>query len=275
MIRAIALSLVMLIGIGVVLPIATEYVEGGPRQYKKYKKKRKKIKKYSKRWWKLYKARQARRRALLRRKRALRLRQIRLAKARARARAVRKNRPVRRPRTIQAFRPRRVVETPAAPAPAPQTVLSNWKTDASSASSLQFRVDDSRGSEIGQAAITVVGPAVGADSDSGRVKTIGGVAMASLRRNVIDQMIRENGWVVNDYQKVVSGKKVYVVVGQFEGADGRMKQRVYYFTEVNGRIYSVSTVAPSESSERLAEESEKVINSLVSRAANQQAGLNQ
>lgn len=274
MIRAIALSLVMLIGIGVVLPIATEYVEGGPRHHKKYKK-RKKIKKYSKRWWKLYKARQARRRALLRRKRALRLRQIRLANARARARVIRKNTPVRRPRTIQAFRPRRVEEAPASPASAPQTVLSNWKTDSSSSSSLQFRVDDLRGSEIGQASITMVGPSVGADSDGGRVKTVGGVATSSLRRNVIDQMIRDNGWVVNDYQKVVSGKNVYVVVGQFQGADGRMRQKVFYFTEVNGRIYSVSTVAPSESSERLAEESEKVINSLVSRAANQQAALNQ
>lgn len=272
MIRAIALSLVMLIGIGVVLPIATEYVEGGPRKYKTYKKKKKKIKKYSKRWWRLYKARQARRRALLRRKRALRLRQIRLARARARARALRNNRPVRRSRTVQAVRPRRVSEGPAtSTAPA---VASNWKKDSATPASLQFRVDDSRGSEIGQAAISVVGPAIAVDGDSNRPKSIGGVSTASLRRNVIDQMIRTNGWVVNDYQKLVGNKNVYVVVGQFEGPDGRMRQKIFYFTEVSGRIYSVSTMAPSELSERLAEESEKVINSLVTRASNQQAGLN-
>lgn len=274
MIRAIALSLVMLIGIGVVLPIATEYVEGGPRKYKKYKKKQR-IKKYSKRWWRLYKARQARRRAILRRKRALRLRQIRLAKARARAKQLRRNRPVRRARTLQAVRPRRVESSPAVSTPNGQTPPANWRPEASTSTEVKFRVDDSRGSEIGTASIVMVGPASGGDADGGRVKTIGGMATSSLRRSVIDQMIRENGWVVNDYQKTVSGKNVYVVVGQFEGTDGRMRQKVFYFTEVNGRVYSVSTVAPSDSSERLAEESEKVIDSLVSKANNQQASLDQ
>jgi hypothetical protein len=37
---------------------------------------------------------------------------------------------------------------------------------------------------------------------------------------------------------------------------------MFYFTEVDGRIYNVATNSPVEESERLAEESEKVINSL-------------
>ena len=115
---------------------------------------------------------------------------------------------------------------------------------------------------------------MGGDDNNAKVKTVGGVPTTSLRRNVIDRMIKENGWVVNDYQKEIGGKKVYVVVAQSEGAGGRVQSRVFYFAEADGRIYSVSTNAPTDSSERLAAESEKVINSLVRRQP-QQAGLKQ
>jgi len=40
---------------------------------------------------------------------------------------------------------------------------------------------------------------------------------------------------------------------------------MFYFTEVDGRIYSVATNSPVQEAERLAEESEKVINSLKAR----------
>jgi hypothetical protein len=112
------------------------------------------------------------------------------------------------------------------------------------------------------------------DDDGSKVKTVGGVPTSSLRRNVIDRMIKENGWVVNDYQKEIGGKKVYVVVAQSEATGGAVKSRVFYFAEADGRIYSVSTNSPNASSERIAEESEKVINSLVRRRQNpQQAEL--
>lgn len=277
MIRAIALSLIMLFGIGVALPIATEYVEGGTRKATKAKKvkKKKKIRKYSKRWWRLYKARQARRRALLKRKRALRLRQIRIAKQRARARALRaraaRNRkPVRRVRTVRRTAPKTVKPT----ASKASVVPVNWKpSETSNAAALQFRVDDSTGSQLGEAQISMVGPAVAENASNGKTRTIGGVPTSSLRRNVIDQMIRENGWVVNDYQKVVNGRNVYVVLGQFEGPNGKMQSKIFYFTEVNGRIYSVATVSPFDVSDRLAEESEKVVKSLVARTGDQRANL--
>ncbi len=55
MLRAIALSLALLFGIGTIIPLATNYAEAG-QKYKKHKKKRswKGVKKYSKRWWQLY-----------------------------------------------------------------------------------------------------------------------------------------------------------------------------------------------------------------------------
>ena len=49
-IRAIALSLALLVGAAVIVPIATESVEAGKRKTRKYTKK-KKYKKYSKGWW--------------------------------------------------------------------------------------------------------------------------------------------------------------------------------------------------------------------------------
>src|SRR5688572_31849196 len=77
--RAIALTLALLIGIGTIIPLGTDYAEAGPRKTKRYKK-QKKAKKYSKRWWRQYRARMKRKRALQARRRALRLRQLRLAR---------------------------------------------------------------------------------------------------------------------------------------------------------------------------------------------------
>jgi len=101
--------------------------------------------------------------------------------------------------------------------------------------------------------------------NAGKNQQLAGVPVTSLRREVINRMVRENGWVVNDYQKEVAGRPVYVVVAQSQGAAGRVNSRMFYFTEADGRIYSVATNASADSAERLAEESEKVINSLSSR----------
>jgi hypothetical protein len=125
-------------------------------------------------------------------------------------------------------------------------------------------VDNSAGDQVGSASISVVGPAVG-ESAGGRNKMVGGVATTALRREVIDRMIRENGWVVNDYQKEISGQQVYVVVAQSQAKNGGVQSRMFYFTEVDGKIYNVATNSPVQESERLAEESEKVINSLKNR----------
>jgi hypothetical protein len=140
---------------------------------------------------------------------------------------------------------------------------------------LQYRVDDDNGSQIGSASIAVVGPAMNAEgTTNAKNKTVGGVPTASLRTTVIDRMIKEQGWVVNDFQKEIGGKKVYVVVAQSPGAGGTIQSRMFYFTEVEGRIYSVSTSSPNDSSERIVQESEKVIDSLQRKKNNpQQAAI--
>lgn len=273
MVRAIVLCLALLVGIGTIIPLATNYTEAGPKKAKKAKKRQwKGVKKYSKRWWQLYRQQERRKKSIAGRKRSLRLRQIRLANARK----MQENGEVTQTMTAKSMpdksmpKPKMLDSTPAM-LPSGESAPKGWKRGQPSNSELQFRVDDDNGSNVGSAAITVVGPAIGTDSDNLRSKTVGGVSTSSLRRTVIDKMIKEEGWVVNDYQKEIDGKKVYVVVAQSPGAGRSVNARLFYFTEVDGKIYSVATSAPSDNAKRIEQESEKVINSLRRKSATQQA----
>ena len=247
--RAIALSLALLIGIGTIIPLGTDSAEAGPRTSKKYKK-QKRYKKYSKRWWRQYRARMKRKRALQARRRALRLRQLRLARKRSKG-----NRPVKQAVATKPHAP--AADTSTALLPSGKAAPSGWRRASSSSSEVSFSVDNGNGS----AAISVVGPATGETVDTGRNRTVGGVPTSALRREVINRMIRENGWVVNDYQKSIGGRSVYVVVAQSQNGT-RVHSRMFYFTEADGRIYSVATNSAAEAADRIAEESEKVIFSL-------------
>ncbi|MFM9905753.1 MAG: hypothetical protein ACKVQJ_14415 [Pyrinomonadaceae bacterium] len=271
LVRAIALSLALLIGIGTIIPLATDTTEAGPRKHRKHRHHRH-YKKYSKGWWRQYHARKKRLRAIRARKRALRLRQLRLARARAAEPAVQNGNGVSNP----AVKKRQKVDASAgAVLPSGDPAPSGWRATGASPAELQFRVDNSSGAQVGSASISVVGPAMTQSVDSGKSKSVGGVATSSLRRDVIDRMIRENGWVVNDYQKDIAGQPVYVVVAQSQAKNGTVQSRMFYFTEVDGRIYSVATNSPVDEAERLAEESEKVINSLKSRVRGTQRASNQ
>lgn len=265
MLRAIALSLALLIGLGTIIPLTTDYTQAGAHKKKKKKKKQVKYKKYSKKWWRAYRQRMKRKQAIAKRLRAMRVKQILLARDNDVKQATEASQNSKN-KVAKSFT---VAETPAI-LPSGENAPKGWKSAAASNSELQFRVDDDNGSQIGSASIAVVGPATGEDNNNGRNKTVGGVPTNSLRSTVIDRMIKENGWVVNDYQKEIGGKKVYVVVAQSEGAGGAVQSRMFYFTEVDGRIYSVSTTAPTNSNERIVQESEKVIDSL-QRKKSQQA----
>ncbi|MGH9948137.1 MAG: hypothetical protein ACRD6X_13180 [Pyrinomonadaceae bacterium] len=269
--RTIALSLALIIGIGAIIPLATEYAEAGPKKSKRYKSKQKRywrgVKKYSKRWWQLYRAQERRKKLNAKRRRSLRLRQLRLAKARMTSSESRSNSVAAKKMPMESSK--------TAVLPSGQSAPNGWKSAGITPGELQFRIDGAGGSEVGSASISVVGPAMGASVTSGRNTTLAGVPTTSLRRDVINRMINENGWVVNDYQKEVGGRTVYVVVAQSQGAAGRVNSRMFYFTEADGRIYSVATKSSADSAERLAEESEKVINSLQNRSRPvQQASIN-
>jgi endonuclease YncB( thermonuclease family) len=79
--RIVVLSLTLLIGIGALIPLTTHYSEASAPKTGNLKKKNKKYKKYTKKWWRAYRHRVRREKALEARKRMLRLRRIRLANA--------------------------------------------------------------------------------------------------------------------------------------------------------------------------------------------------
>jgi hypothetical protein len=256
----------LLIGIGAIIPLATDHAEAGSRKSKRYKKKRgwKGVKKYSKRWWQLYRAQERRKRQRAESRRGLRLRQLRLAKARENQETASR---------VAAAKPGTVETQPVSYLPTGDAAPKGWTRSQVSGSEIQFRVDNGNGAEAGTAAISVVGPATGETYKSGRHNYLGGVPTTALRREVINRMIRENGWVVNDYQKEIGGKSVYVVVAQSQGRGG-VQSRMFYFTETDGRIYSVATNSRTDAAERIAEESEKVIYSLQGGPRRVQQALN-
>src|SRR5712691_2532976 len=96
---------------------------------------------------------------------------------------------------------------------------------------------------------------------------LAGVSFSDLRRTVIEKMINAGGWVINDYQRQVNGARVFVVIAQTPG-DGRSPERAwtFYFAEIDGKIYSLSLNTPVQYSDRLAAEGEKFLSSLRDKA---------
>jgi hypothetical protein len=98
-------------------------------------------------------------------------------------------------------------------------------------------------------------------------KMLGGVAVADLRRMVIDKMAASNGWVVNDFVREVNGHRVFVVTAKTpKDALTPEKAWTFYFTEAGGRIYGLTTDAPVEFSERMTGEAERFMESLRAKA---------
>lgn len=231
MLRKIALSLLMLVSVIALLPLA-ESAAHGIRQSAGMQ--RRHHRRHSRRWW--------------RRHRRLR----RAAQAHRQSSLVTK------------------VPTNNSPAVGASPVLSQlpngWNAlPASANGEMRFRASTA-GSTSDQAALAVVAlsqpnPAYLAPKE--RRQMLGGVSFSELRRMVIDKMIAAGGWVNNDYEREVAGHRVFIVTAQTP-ADGRSQDKIWnsYFTEVNGRIYSLTTEASLQSSERMAAEAEKFIVSL-------------
>ena len=94
-------------------------------------------------------------------------------------------------------------------------------------------------------------------------KMLGGVAIADLRRTVIDKMIAAGGWVVNDYVRELNGNRIFVVTARTpKDALSAEKAWTFYFTEAGGRIYGLTTDAPVEFADRMTTEAVRFIESL-------------
>jgi hypothetical protein len=99
-------------------------------------------------------------------------------------------------------------------------------------------------------------------------KMLGGVAVADLRRMVIDKMVSSGGWVVNDFVREVNGHRVFVVTGRTpKDVLTPEKTWTFYLTESGGRIYGLTTDSPVEFADRMTTEAERFIESLRAKAA--------
>lgn len=94
-----------------------------------------------------------------------------------------------------------------------------------------------------------------------RFRTLGGHAHANLRRQVIDRMIAEGGWVTNDTERTIGGHPTFVVHAA-SGNQSASRHWKFYYTVVGDRLYRFVFDAPGVHADRLAVEIEAVVASL-------------
>lgn len=239
MLRTITLSLLMLVTVLSMLPFDQSTAHGIRQSSVSQGRHRNHYRRHSRAWWRRYRARLRRRRAA-----ALAHRRALLA-----------------PKLPQAIA-----------TGAPSTTLTtnlpigwNGETKANG-TEMRFRTGTVSGSVPGEAALVVVAqsrPNPGYLTQREERRMLAGTAVTDLRRIVIDKMITAGGWVVNDYQRDMGGYRVFVVTAQTPG-DARSPEKSwnFYFTELNGRIYSLTTNTPRQFSDRMATDAEKFIGSL-------------
>jgi hypothetical protein len=128
-----------------------------------------------------------------------------------------------------------------------------------------FNVKTPEGRPAGTAIVSPVslsGAYVAAAPSNAKTRSIGGLPVTALRRTVIDRMVAEGGWVTNDYFQESQGRRVFVVEAQ-TGAPGAPAQSLtFYFTELDGRVYSLATTTPVEFAEPVAAGSAQFLASL-------------
>lgn len=259
MLRAAALSLLMLVSVVTMLPPTDSSAHNNGRSATSGRHHR--FRRHSRAWWRRYRARVRRRRAAIARRKALEA--MRLQRLNTLVSADNRTTTPEPMSTLGGVynHPRGLWSV---------TMPNGWSTrPMADGSDLKFRIYSPDGRAAGQATLSVVAAASeGAEPArmtlKRRASTLSGVPVTALRRTVIDQMVREGGWIVNDYTRDMGGRRVFVVQAQMPASgDGRVPAmaRTYYFTEVDGRIYNLATSAPADSSRQLAAESEQVVSS--------------
>jgi hypothetical protein len=257
MLRAAALSLLMLVSIAVTLPLADSLAEGlknRPAVTRSARHRR------SRAWWRRYRARLARRRAAAARARELA--------------ALRAEEPVPAEKLDRSQLSNAVAATGGIfNDPSGQWSMKlprGWSNrPAVQNGEMRFRVFERTGRAIGHAAfafVTSAQPTIdGSLSARARKQMLAGVPFSDLRRSVIDRMLMSNGFVTNDMEREIAGRRVFIVTAQTAASsDGRTPEQffTFYFTEFEGRIYSLGVAAPRETTDRLNAEAEQVLSSL-------------
>lgn len=143
-------------------------------------------------------------------------------------------------------RPRQIVEAkPVAPANSGLnfTAPAGWNRTKNNF----YQVTDANGGNLGTAEFNVVNVApVQIPANSGeqaRKKYLGNFPLTVLRHNVIERLVREGGWIVNDYKTQIAGQNTFVVVAQ-NSKDSVEQAHLFYFVETGEKIYLLATSSP-------------------------------
>jgi hypothetical protein len=139
-----------------------------------------------------------------------------------------------------------------------------WSAGSNTKGASSFRIAPPNGTPEAQATLAVVAVApANVDQVIGREqrRMLGGVPFTDLRRSVIDKMIGNGGWVINDRQREIGGHRVFEVVAQTPAtSDGKPEQLWnFYFTEINGRVYSLTTRTGGGQTQKIAGDAEKFL----------------
>lgn len=262
--RVAALVLAVMFSISIVLPL----VDSSARNNRPSASRRHRKVRHSRAWWRRYRARQKRQRALMMQRRAA------LARRRALAAQQHNNNlpgaDIERPVQLNAALP---TSSRANDSRSSANMLLQPERKSTTpvvvGGQTQFRLYTQNGQPAGQASLSPVANvspnALSAMNARTQRRQLAGVPFADLRRQVIEKMIAGNGWVINDMEREINGRRVFVVVAQTAASDdGRTKAETwnFYFTEIDGRIYSLTAHAPLDSIEQMAAESERVIATL-------------
>jgi hypothetical protein len=290
MLRTIAISLILLLSVGIMLPFANS--AHGIRQSTQVAQKKKSKRYRSKAWWRRYRARMRAKRAaaeLARRNALMALPQnVRVGDLSAAGPALPSlpsnagttsfqelppsaMQPAMQPRSVtNADVPTVATSNPTATAPASAPLSAHAAASATRprvVNAVRPVMAPGANKQLpGQMNLSVVAlsrPNPLFLTSREQKKMLAGVPVSDLRRIVIDKMVASGGWVVNDFVREVNGNRVFVVTARTpKDALTPEKAWTFYFTEAAGRVYGLTTEAPVEYAERMTNEAERFIESL-------------
>jgi hypothetical protein len=155
------------------------------------------------------------------------------------------------------------------------TLPDGWSPGSTTNGASNFRITSPSGMPEANATLAVAVPSANGNQLIGREQRnmLGGVSFNDLRRTVIDRMISTGGWVVNDRQREIHGRRVFQVIAQTPAtSDGKPEQVWnFYFTEIDGRIYSLTTHTAGSFTEKLAADAELFLSNFRPMEANRRA----
>ena len=245
MVRRFALALCLLASLVVIIPLVNSTAHNLRSHFAASSHRR-----HSRAWWRRHRRMMRRRQAMLARRRAL------LMARRNGAPPAYTEKTVGNHATASTA-PAMYVETPNSAG-----LPNGWSSAGSTDGATTFRIAPVNGVE-GRATLSVVAPTTGPQPFGREQRNmVGGASFSDLRRTVIDRMISAGGWVVNDRQREIGGRKVFEVIAQTPSENGKPEQVWnFYFTEINGRVYSLTTRAGG-SNTTVAAYAEKLIGTL-------------